>query len=276
MGSVLLLFALLASGLSTEEWRAEREAELKSEESWLSLSGLFWLKEGENPAGSAPGSTVQLPVGFPARIGVFLRRGGTVEFIPASGDVKLDGKPVGRRVLADDRNGKPDMLRVGRLRLNVIDRSPKFGVRLRDPEAPARRNFTGLRWYSVDPKWRIDARFVPQKQTIRLSAQTGGTQAWESPGYAEFEHGGETYRLRAVMDEGVPMYVFRDRTAGKTTYPAARFLKTDHPQNGRVVLDFNRAYNPPCVFTPYATCPLPGPENRLPFAVEAGEKMYGK
>jgi uncharacterized protein (DUF1684 family) len=272
---VALVVALLALLLpfsaeyrqTIEKWRAERETRLKAEDGWLTLAGLFWLEEGQNVVGSAQGSTVTLPAGFPPRAGVLERRGEAVTWTPATG---------GRRSLKSDKLGKPDIIEIGRLRLHVIARGSKLGVRVKDRESAYRRNFTGLKWFPVREDWRISAKFVPYPAPRKklFDAQLGDKQEMLVPGYAEFQHGGRTFRLTPVLEGNQLFFIFRDKTAGKTTYPAARFLYSGMPANGRVELDFNKAYNPPCVFTPYATCPLPPPENRLAIAVEAGELMY--
>ena len=252
---------------SIEKWRHERETNLKADDGWLTLTGLFWLDEGANAVGSAKGSTVELPRGFPVRAGLMERKGASVVWKPASGSP---------RSLATDKTGKPDVIEIGRLKLHVIERGTKLGIRMKDPESPARRNFTGLRWFPVREDWRIQARFVPYSSPrhVRFDAQAGGKQEFTSPGYVEWEHGGRKLKLTPVTEGNQLFFIFRDKTAGKTTYPASRFLYSEQPKNGTVEVDFNKAYNPPCVFTPYATCPLPPPENRLAVPVEAGEMMY--
>lgn len=264
---VALLFAGTADyRASVEKWRADRETRLKAEDGWLTLVGLAWLDEGANAVGSAEGSRVQLPDG-PAHAGAMERKGQQVWWAPSGG----------RRVqLTTDASGSPDVVQVGRLKLHVIQRGSKLGVRVKDNESEYRRNFQGLRWFPIREEWRVTARFVahPAPRKLVFDAQAGDKQEYATPGYAEWEYQGRKLRLTPVTEGNELFWVFRDRTAGKSTYAAARFLYTDLPKNGTVVLDFNKAYNPPCVFTPYATCPLPPPENRLPVAVEAGEMMY--
>ncbi len=276
--SIALLLLGLTSGYeaSVEAWRAEREAKLKAEDGWLSLAGLFWLNEGENRIGSAAGARVQLPAGFPANAGVLIRKGDVVTFRAADGaDVAINGQKARTAELHNDKSGKPDILSIGRLRLHVIQRGTKLGVRLKDPQSEARTHFQGLQWFPVREDWRIDAKFVPSLRKVTVDAQAGDEQTYDSPGYIEWLRNGQTFRITPVNEEPGKLFViFRDTTAGKSTYPAARFLYTDLPKDGRVEIDFNKAYNPPCVFTPYATCPLPPPENRLKVPVEAGEKMY--
>jgi uncharacterized protein len=276
--SVVLALALASTSAyegSVQEWRVDREKRLKAEDGWLSLSGLFWLNEGENRVGSKPGSRVQLPEGFPADAGVLFRKGEVVTFRAADGSgVKLNGEPVRTAELRTDKSGKPDQLWVGRLRLQVIQRGTKLGVRMKDPQSDARTHFAGLQWFPIREDWRVDAKFVPRPRKMVFDAQAGDKQQFESPGYVEWQRGGQTLRLTPVREGDQLFFVFRDATSGKSTYGAARFIYTDLPKDGRVLVDFNKAYNPPCVFTPYATCPLPPSENRMAIAVEAGEKMY--
>lgn len=273
-----LLAALLAtSGYQTsiEEWRADREKKLKAEDGWLSLSGLFWLNEGENRVGSGSGVRVQLPSGLPANAGILLRRGRTVHFRAASGaDVRVNGKQITEQTLQTDKSGKPDILEIGRVRLHVIERGENLGIRMKDPQSEARTHFRGLSWFPVQDDWNVRARFVAQPRAMRFDALAGGKQDFTSPGYVEWQREGRTLRLTPVTEDDRLFFVFRDATSGKSTYAAARFIYTDRPKDGFVSIDFNKAYNPPCVFTPYATCPLPPPENRLKIPVEAGEKMY--
>lgn len=256
-----LLLLLLSFETDLAEWRKDREARLKADDGWLTLVGLTWLKSGANPA--------------PKAAGTFTLRGTTVEFTPAPNvKVHLNGKP-----LAGPTPIKPnstDVLDAAGIRMLVIERGRKLGVRIKDNQSEYRRNFKGLRWFAPRRDWLIDAKFVPypQPRRMKFNAQAGDPQEMTSPGYVEFTHAGRALRLTPVEEEGRLFFIFRDKTAGKSTYPAARFLYADPPRNGRVTLDFNKAYNPPCVFTPYATCPLPPPENRLPVPVEAGERMY--
>jgi uncharacterized protein (DUF1684 family) len=258
-------------------WRKDREARLKAPDGWLSLAGLFWLKTGRTEAGSSPSAAIQLPKRAPARAGWFTLEGEQVSFSAAPGTtVTINGKPQSTGRLQDDSRGKPDIVEIAGLKLYVIRRGKRLGIRLKDEQSEYRRNFQGLQWYPPRREWLIQARLIPYPQPRKMlfNSQTGDKHEYTSPGYAEFEVGGRKYRLSPVNDEGKLFFIFRDKTAGKTTYPAARYLYTELPVNGRVTLDFNKAYNPPCVFTPFATCPLPPPENRLPIEINAGELMY--
>lgn len=282
---LLLLFSALAAGVSSgyqsevEQWRAQREAELKGPGGWLSLAGLFWLKEGANSVGSDPSSDIALPAGAaPAHAGVLRFHAGTTTYEPAGPvDATLDGKPTRGGVIGADDSARPAILGIGRLSLAVIHRGDRYGIRLRDPESEARRGFTGLRWYPVRAEYRVTAEFHPYNppKLLMVANVLGQTSREPSPGYAEFVLGGKRFRLEPTVEDGTLFFVFRDLTAGHTTYPAGRFLHSAMPSGGKAILDFNEAYNPPCAFSPYATCPLPTPGNRLPIAIEAGELNYG-
>ena len=246
------------------EWHARREAALKAENGWLSLAGLFWLREGANHFGADPSNEIVLPDGAP-RAGVFELEHGKVT-------VTMDGST---RVVTPD---SADAVKVGRLTLLVIQRGGRNGIRVKDPESQARREFHGIESFPANEVWRVTAQFVPDARKIPILNVLGQTEPSDSPGYAVFHLAGRELRLYPILEEpgaSQLFFIFRDQTSGKETYGAGRFLYSDLPKNGQVILDFNKAYNPPCAFTPYATCPLPPPENRLAVRVEAGEKKYG-
>ena len=243
-------------------WRQAREASLKT--NWLQVAGLFWLRYGDNRFGRDPSNEIVLPDG-PARAGSFELSGGRVT-VTAGGST---------RAMAHD---SPDVLRVGRLSLIVIERGGRFGIRMKDPASRYLREFHGLDYFPLSERYRVTARFAAEPRKIPILNVLGQTEPSECPGYAAFQMGGKEYRLYPILE--VPgakqlFYIFRDQTAGKETYGAGRFLYSDLPKDGRVVLDFNKAYNPPCAFTDYATCPLPPQENHLTLRIEAGEKKYG-
>jgi hypothetical protein len=243
------------------QWRADRAAALKADGGWLSLSGLFWLHEGSNPFGKDPSNEIALPDG-PAHVGAFQFHNGKVTL--AGKDIKPD---------TDDPS-----VQVGRAKLYAIKRGDKYGIRVKDPESDARLHFRGLDYFPVNETFRVTAQWVAEPRDLPILNVLGQTQPQPSPGYAVFHIHGHEYRLRPYIEEpGAKQlfYVFKDQTAGKETYGAGRFFYTDFPHDGKVVVDFNKAYNPPCVFTPYATCPLPPAENRLAVRIEAGEKRYG-
>ncbi len=264
-----------------EKWRHEREARLKSDTGWLTVAGLFWLKDGANSVGAGPGNDIELQErAAPASVGVFRFDGGHTEFELASGaPVMVDGHPAARTTAlrSDTEEGGPDEVTVNALTMFVIHRGDKYAIRLRDKKSGYRKNFTGLHWYPIDPAYRVTAHFTPYPaaQTIPIANILGQTEATPTPGYVEFTLGGQNLKMDAMTENETLFFVFRDQTAGKTTYGAGRMLNTDMPAGGAVTLDFNKAYNPPCAYTPYATCPLPPAQNRLPVAIEAGEKNYG-
>ena len=260
-----------------ETWRKQRQARLIAPDGWTTLVGLHWLKEGENPVGSDESNAVVLPGSAPARLGVITLRNGKATLKTYGQAVQVNGKAASRAELKSDHKGQaPDKVALGPVTFFIIDRAGKIGVRVRDERSPARLRFAGLRWYPVRPEWRISAKWVKydQPKQVRYSTTAGIVDMLDTLGYAEFSRNGRTFRLEGTDDGDALLFVFRDTTAGKTTYPAARFLRMPVPNGNSITLDFNMAYNPPCVFTPYATCPLPQPGNRLPFAIPAGELKY--
>lgn len=258
-----------------ERWRAEAEGRLRAEDGWLALAGLFWLQIGENPFGSDPALPVALPEGaVPALAGAIRYDGATATIHAAPGvDLRVNGEPVAERALRSDAGGPPDMVQVGRVTFFLIQRGARLGVRARDPESPTRRAFAGRRWFPVRPEYRISARFVPYDPPRAISNLNilGDTEEKLSPGCAAFEIDGQAVTLDATRAGDGLFFVFRDATAGRETYGAARFLAAPAPADGRVELDFNKAVSPPCAFTPYATCPLPPKQNVLAVRIPAGE-----
>jgi uncharacterized protein (DUF1684 family) len=272
---VVVSGAARAAGPSAYErdilkWRADREARLKADDGWLTVTGLAWLKEGANRAGSNPDLEVPLPSSAPANAGVFTLSNKKVHFTPAP------GVPLKEMDMRPDTDAKYDVLSLGRVKFHIIQREDRFAVRVKDNGSPARKNFTGLKWYPVDASWKIRAKWVKwdTPHTITFDTEAGVKERESSPGYAVFQREGKEYRLEPVLEDGTLFFVMRDATSGKTTYAASRFLYAGLPKDGYVELDFNKAENPPCVFTDYATCPLPPPQNRLTLAVTAGEMMY--
>ncbi|MGO9260599.1 MAG: DUF1684 domain-containing protein [Bryobacteraceae bacterium] len=257
-------------------WHAQREAALKAENGWLSLAGLFWLREGANHFGADGSNDIVLADG-PARAGVFDLDYGkvTVTMNEAHARTSPSMTTTASRPVVPD---SADVVKVGRLNLFVIQRGDRIGIRLKDPDSPARREFRGIQSFPANEAWRVNAKFVPEARKIPILNVLGQTDSSDSPGYAVFRLGGRELRLYPILEEPDArqlFFIFRDQTSGKETYGAGRFLYSDMPKDGQVVLDFNKAYNPPCAFTPYATCPLPPPENRLAVRIEAGEKKYG-
>ena len=290
-GATLALLAALVAPVTADEayraeiqeWRRAREAQLKGDGGWLTLAGLFWLKEGPNWFGTDPSSEIVLPEGSTAaRSGVISFHDGRATLRLAQDVVgRIGGQLVaGRREMRPDSSGAADELELGSLTMYVIERGGRFGVRVKDKNSPIRKGFKGLDWYPIDEGHRVEARWVsyPSPRPLKVPNVLGETEIMPSPGHAEFELGGQVVRLAGVLQSPQSLQLFfilRDETSGKETYGSGRFLYSELPKRGRVVLDFNKAYNPPCAFTPHATCPLPPKQNWLPVAVRAGEKAYG-
>lgn len=260
------------------KWRKELDDSRR--QNWLTLVGLFWLHEGQNRVGSDPKDEVPLPAGkAPAQVGIIDFHAGTAVFKAApSVTVTNDDKPVQTIELKPDTTGEPTVLRLGDLRMHLIQREQKFGMRIKDVHSASLAAFKGTEFYPLSDNDVVEATFLPYEKPKKVAIPTvlGQDATMESPGDVEFTLHGQRIRLQAVT-EGSPelMLIIKDKTSGKTTYPAGRFIDTDAPKDNRVLIDFNRAYNPPCAFTPYATCPLPPRQNWLPLAVEAGEKYSG-
>jgi uncharacterized protein (DUF1684 family) len=261
-----------------ERWRAARDERLRAPDGWLSLVGLVWLKPGENRFGSAGDNDVHLPAGVPAHAGAFVVEGRAVKLVvPPSVALGLDGRPASTGPFRTDSAPTPDVLTSGTVTWQVIERGDRLGVRVKDSASPARRAFAGSRWFQIDPAWRVVGRLVPHASATKIVVPdaTGGKQALESPGTLELSLAGKPVRLDPVLDGDDPadqMIVFRDLTSGRETYGGGRFVRALRQPDGTFVVDFNRAYFPPCAFTPYATCPLPPEQNRLKLAVPAGQK----
>jgi uncharacterized protein len=263
-----------------DSWRATRDSNLRDPNGWLTLVGLFWLDEGDNRVGSDPRNRVVLPGKAPAFAGTLVRHGAavTARAEPGSG-LASEAGPVTEMSMAPDAKGKPTVLRLGSISFFVIKRGDRLGVRVKDSQSAALAAFHGVESYPADAGWRVVARFEPHPRptSIPITNVLGMTDQEPSPGVVVFEHGGKTYRLDALDNgDGSLELLFADATTGRETYGAGRFLDTDPPREGRVVVDFNKAYNPPCAFTTFATCPLPPRQNRLAVAVTAGEKKYGE
>jgi uncharacterized protein len=266
-----------------ELWKQGRLQRLTAPDGWLSLVGLEWLQPGANRVGSAADNDIVLKVG-PAHLGVVtLDAAGAVKIELAKGSgASIDGKPVQEATLVDDiqagENGHPTTIAFGTANFYVIERDGRKGLRVKDADASTRTHFLGLDYYPVDPSWHIVADWVPfdPAHKLEIGSVLGTIDKVDVPGKAVFTRDGHTFELLPYQEEpgGELFFVLADRTSGKETYGAARFLYAALPKDGKVILDFNRAYNPPCAFTEYATCPLAPPENRLDVAVTAGEKKY--
>ena len=268
---------------SIEQWHAGRVQRLTAPSGWLSLIGLEWLKDGANRIGSAADNDIVLKAG-PAHLGVATLVGsGEVQLVLASDSGALiDGKPAHEATLIDDMkagDATPTTVSFGTASFYVINRDGRKGLRVKDSDAPGRKHFLGIDLFPIDPAWRIEASWVPAApgETLEMGSVIGTIDKYPVPGKLEFTRDGKHFEILPVIEEpGDTQYfiVFADRTSGKETYGAARFLYVDPPKHGKVVLDFNQAYNPPCAFTPFATCPLAPPENRLDLRITAGEKSY--
>jgi uncharacterized protein len=263
-----------------EAWRKERFEGLKKEDGWFSLVGLFWLQPGENRFGSSPENRVIFPEGkAPAVAGTLIREGDTVRVRVEPGvTVTSNGQPVTEMAVKPDSSGEPTMLQLGSLSFHVIQRGERLGVRVKDSRSEALAAFHGLEFFPVQPAWKVTARFEPYNppKQVPIPNILGDVEDNPSPGAVVFDWNGRTYRMDALEggDEGELFLIFADQTNGKETYGAGRFLYTDPPKDGKVVVDFNKAYNPPCAYTAFATCPLPPSQNRLALQVKAGEKKY--
>jgi uncharacterized protein len=278
--TIVITISALAADKKTYEaqikqWRAEQEAELRADDGWLTLAGLFWLKEGDNRIGSDGSNDIVLPSATaPARLGVIEFHDGKVTLrVTGDANVTLNNQPVTTAELQSDEDQKPDMLRLGGLSFHVIKRGARYGVRVKDLNSRARREFKGRRWYPASERYRVTANFVAydKPREVDIINKLGDVVKMTSPGHVLFKLNGNDYRLDALDEDGKLFFVFGDRTNGKATYGAGRFLYADAATAGKVILDFNQAVNPPCAFTPFATCPLPPRQNRLPVAIEAGE-----
>jgi hypothetical protein len=264
---------------ATRAWEERRLQRLQSEDGWLTLVGLGWLKQGVNTAGSDGKSTVVFPEGAPPNVGTFTRSGANVSFQPAPGVVVTrGGKPFAGGAVQTDQEGRaePDVFRLGRFRFHLIVRGDRVGVRIKNPESRARREFKGIPTYPPSARWRVVARWEPANPPTEIPVPNvlGEIDRSPSPGTAVFSVDGKEYRLTPVLEEGSPdlFFIFADETNRTETYGAGRFLYAEPAKDGKVILDFNRAYNPPCAFSAFATCPLPPKQNRLALRVDAGEK----
>ena len=290
MKHLMLGTCLIASGAAAltplsyeqviEQWRASRVERLKQPQGWLSLVGLHWLEPGTHRIGRAGDNDIVLMTGS-AHLGTLRFEAGKVWFAPAENtDARIGDTAVAAEVeLHADSSATPNVLGFdqGEATAQVIERGGKFGLRVRDARARTRIEFAGIENYAIDHGWRFEARFEPHPagSTIEIANVIGQLEPMANPGRVVFERDGQTYKLEAVDEgDGSLFLIFADRTNGKHTYGAGRFLYADAAVDGRTVVDFNKAYNPPCAFNAYSTCPLPPSENRLDLAVTAGEKKY--
>ncbi len=270
-------------------WRTEHTADLLKPDGWLSLIGLEWLQPGDNTVGAAADNKIRLPKG-PAHVALLHLEGETVTLNPPS-----EGFP--QNFLVAGAPAKPQPLRaepnkdkvaprmtIATFNMYVIRREARFALRIKDSQSPAITGFHGLKWFEPDIAFRVVARWIPYTphKTITLATLVGTNYDQPVPGAAEFQLAGVTFRLEPVLEDPTLaklFFILRDTTSTTTTYGACRFLYTGFPTNGldkpgELVLDFNRLENPPCAYTPFSTCPLPPPGNRLPIPLPVGEKRY--
>lgn len=272
--AVLPVSSSSRSAAETESWRAQRERDLKSDTGWLTVAGLTFLKPGASTIGADRDSDVVLPASAPKHAGELTREGRDVWFTPAPGSgIQLNGAPVEGKILLKPR----DRLTSGGVSFHLHESGERVGIRIRDVNSALRRSFKGLRWFPVSHTWTIDARFVPyaQPRETTVANVLGDFETLTIPGDVVFQVKGQDVRLQAAQSGKRLWLIFSDATSPRETY-RIRFLYAEPPSaDGRVTLDFNRAYNPPCAYNPYTTCPVPPPQNRLKVAIRAGERTYG-
>ncbi len=267
-----------------EAWRQQRVQNLTSENGWLTLTGLYWLKRGSNSFGRDSGNALMLDhPALPAVAGSFELQPPQVSFTATQvGLVTQQNQPVTQIDLVTDAHDDPTVLSIGSLRFYAIERAGRFGIRVRDTQHPARTQFKGLNYFPISTDWRVTARYQPYQPAKKISIVNilGMTEQMQSPGALVFEKDGKQWQLDAILeaaDDTELFIMFTDATSGRASYGAGRYLyvpRPDHDTENNVVLDFNQAYNPPCAFTEFATCPLPPRQNRLTLPVKAGELKY--
>lgn len=268
-------------------WRAARDLEISAPDGWLTLVALEWLKPGINSFGAAPDNKLHINAKGPDHMGMLTVSGSTVQLLSPQGgfppDLMLDGQPAREGTLSTE-NEKPSKLTWHGLTMVVLLRGDRYVLRVKDAAAAPRASFHGLHWFAPDLHYAVEARWIPYNppHTEKIATVVGTTLNLPAPGVAEFTLGGQTLRLEPVLEspnEKSLFFILRDATSQSSTYQAGRFLHTAFPDHGlshpgTLILDFNQLYNPPCAYTPFATCPLPPEQNRLPIAIEAGEQRY--
>jgi uncharacterized protein len=272
--------------IAVETWRTERVAKLTSPTGWLTLVGLYWFNEGDNTFGRAEANTLVLDhKAMPNTLGAFAVSNGKVKFTATqftatqNNVVTHAAKPIKSIAMNSDATGDPTVLTTGSLEFFVIERAGKLGLRVRDTEHAARKNFRGIDYFPISASWTLDAKFEPYTPVrhIEIINVLGMKEQMISPGAITFSKEGKEYRLDTILelpDDKELFVMFADATSARETYGAGRFLYIPMPANGRTRIDFNKAYNPPCAFNDFATCPLPPWQNRLALRVAAGEKKY--
>ena len=261
-------------------WQNRRVLNLKKETGWLNLAGLYWLKQGENSIGSDPSNDIIFPSGAPLKIGTIILKDSVTQLKVNEGiNLTINGYVAKESLLLNDLSGNPTVMSVGSYKWNVIKRGDKYGIRLRDLNSPAVKNFSGIDTYPIDKSWKIEASYIkfPEPRKIMVPTIIGTVEEDIANGSLSFTKDGKSYSIVPIVEEDSYFLIFADETNGEETYGAGRFLYTSLPDsNGKVILDFNKSYNPPCAFTKYATCPLPPKDNYLHLKVTAGEKKYAQ
>jgi hypothetical protein len=261
-----------------EQWHQKRIERLKDENGWLTLVGLYWLKEGENTFGSDKSNDIVFPENTAKQIGKINLVDSAIKLKVNDGiSVTNNGNPVQKIIMRHDLTDTPTILDLGSLRWHIIKRGEKIGIRLRDTEAKLREEFEGIERFPVNDDWQLKAKFetYDPPKIISLPTQLGNVVEEKSPGAAVFTIDGKEYRLDAVDTGKRYWFIFADETNGKETYGAGRYLYMDkHDSLGNMIIDFNYAYNPPCVFTKYATCSFAPKQNHLRLRITAGEKKW--
>lgn len=262
------------------DWHSKRINNLKRESSWLNLVGLLWLNEGDNTIGSDKSNSVVFPETALPNIGLVNLENGKVTFQPQKGNgILVDSVEVESVELINDMEGRPNIVTHGSHHWYIVKRGERYGIRLRDNDAPLLKSFSGIDRFPVNDDWKINAKFekYDEPKILEIPNILGTIDKGESPGELVFNIGEKEYKLNPVSAGNGLFAVFADMTNGEETYGAGRFLYMPGPDSlGNVIVDFNKAYNPPCVFTKYATCPLPPEENKLRVKITAGEKSFGK
>jgi len=266
---------------SVLEWRQGRIDRLLGDKGYLTLAGLFWLEDGEFVLGSDEMAEIVVRQGAaPDRACLIRHHGGKTTVEPIDATVLRIGEKriTSEHTLTSDA-GDADVVEVGEISFYLIERADRFGIRLRDVESPIRKSFHAIESWEIDQKYAVSARFDaydPPRQ-IPIANEIGIIDKMWSPGSLHFEVNGQKCSMDALqytLEDDFLFLIFRDITSGNETYGSGRFLYTDAPKDGTVVIDFNRAYNPPCAFSPYTTCPIPPLQNELDVAIRAGEKVY--
>ncbi|KAA3612002.1 MAG: DUF1684 domain-containing protein [Calditrichaeota bacterium] len=290
IATIFLLIVLILAGCTPDsqndnyvneilKWKHKRDSSLTKPTGWLSVAGLYWLEQGENTFGSDSTNQFIFPAKAPKFMGSFVMDGTTVSVkINDNVDVFVDSSRINKMVLKNDNEKGTHLLKHGSLSWYVLKRSEKIGIRLRDSEHPNIKSFKGIDHFPIVKEWRIKARLEPfdSIKTIRIANVLGQISDFEWPGTLVFEIDGQTHKLDPIISGKRYWLLFADETSGEETYGAGRFLYTDKVDStGYTYIDFNKSYNPPCVFTPFATCPLPPLQNRLSVRITAGEKNWG-